>query len=52
LVLANDLAEAVADFGAAIAIRVCRLRSSLFWLGDGSLLEGDPISSTEQRPIP
>ena len=53
LMLADDLAEAVANLRAAVAVPVGGLWGSFFASGEacgGSAK--DPISSTEQMPIP
>ena len=53
LMLANELAKAVANLRAAVAISVGRLRRELLRLsGDCGGSAKDPISSTEQMPIP
>ena len=52
LVLADELAEAVADLGAAVAT-IDRLgRQFLGSREGGSDSANDPISSTEQMPMP
>ena len=53
LVLADELAEAVTDLGAAVAIAIDRLRRRS-WIPVRAELTPlkDPISSTEQMPMP
>ena len=55
LVLADELAEAVADLGSPIVsvLPIDRLRGSFFdSREEGTGSANDPISSTEQMPMP
>jgi len=53
--LADQLAEAIADLGSTVVsvVTVSRLGGSFFdFLEDGTGSANEPISSTEQMPMP
>ncbi len=51
--LADDLAETIADGGAAVTVAIDRLLRKFFDSGaESDCRSKEPISSTEQMPIP